>query len=63
MSTFSNAFAAYYSLIAGFMEPGESAEQAAARELWEEAGVRAVSVREVATQSWVRSSATARFTT
>ncbi|EJD43846.1 hypothetical protein AURDEDRAFT_88728 [Auricularia subglabra TFB-10046 SS5] len=42
----------YYSLIAGFMEPGESAEQAAARELWEEAGVRADSVRVAQTQPW-----------
>ncbi|KZV91499.1 hypothetical protein EXIGLDRAFT_615572 [Exidia glandulosa HHB12029] len=42
----------YYSLIAGFMEPGESAADAGARELWEEAGVRALQVREIATQPW-----------
>ncbi|HEY9552760.1 NAD(+) diphosphatase [Allosphingosinicella sp.] len=41
-----------YSALAGFVEPGESIEEAVARELFEEAGVRATSVRYVASQPW-----------
>ncbi len=41
-----------YSALAGFVEPGESLEEAVARELWEEAGVRASEVRYVASQPW-----------
>ncbi len=41
-----------YSALAGFVEPGESIEEAVAREVFEEAGVRAVSVRYVASQPW-----------
>ena len=41
-----------YSALAGFVEPGESIEEAVARELHEEAGVRASSVRYVASQPW-----------
>jgi NAD+ diphosphatase len=41
-----------YSALAGFLEPGESVEEAVARELHEEAGVRAMSVRYVASQPW-----------
>ncbi|MFW2830667.1 NAD(+) diphosphatase [Sphingomonas sp. ID0503] len=41
-----------YSALAGFVEPGESVEEAVARELHEEAGVRATSVRYVASQPW-----------
>ena len=41
-----------YSALAGFVEPGESIEEAVARELHEEAGVRATSVRYVASQPW-----------
>jgi NAD+ diphosphatase len=41
-----------YSALAGFLEPGESIEEAVARELWEEAGIRAGSVRYVASQPW-----------
>ncbi len=41
-----------YSALAGFVEPGESIEEAVARELLEEAGVRAKSVRYVASQPW-----------
>jgi NAD+ diphosphatase len=41
-----------YSALAGFLEPGESIEEAVARELFEEAGVRATSVRYVASQPW-----------
>ena len=41
-----------YSALAGFLEPGESIEEAVARELHEEAGVTASSVRYVASQPW-----------
>ena len=41
-----------YSALAGFVEPGESVEEAVARELLEEAGVAASSVRYVASQPW-----------
>lgn len=41
-----------YSALAGFVEVGESIEEAVARELFEEAGVRATAVRYVASQPW-----------
>lgn len=41
-----------YSALAGFIEPGESVEEAVAREVLEEAGVRCHSVRYVASQPW-----------
>ncbi|TKD53396.1 NAD(+) diphosphatase [Sphingomonas baiyangensis] len=41
-----------YSALAGFVEPGESIEEAVARELLEESGVRAFDVRYVASQPW-----------
>ena len=41
-----------YSALAGFVEVGESVEEAVARELTEEAGVRATSVRYVVSQPW-----------
>jgi NAD+ diphosphatase len=41
-----------YSALAGFVEPGESIEEAVARELHEEAGVRVGAVRYVASQPW-----------
>ena len=41
-----------YSALAGFVEPGESIEEAVARELREEAGVAASEVRYVASQPW-----------
>lgn len=41
-----------YSALAGFLEPGESIEEAVARELHEEAGVRATQVRYVVSQPW-----------
>ena len=41
-----------FSALAGFVEPGESIEEAVARELWEEAGVRVQNVRYVASQPW-----------
>jgi NAD+ diphosphatase len=41
-----------YSALAGFVEPGESIEEAVARELREEAGIEASDVRYVASQPW-----------
>jgi NAD+ diphosphatase len=41
-----------YSALAGFVEPGESIEEAVARELKEEAGVDVTDVRYVASQPW-----------
>ncbi len=41
-----------YSALAGFVEPGESIEEAVARELREEAGIEAANVRYVASQPW-----------
>jgi NAD+ diphosphatase len=41
-----------YSALAGFVEVGESIEEAVARELFEEAGVHATSVRYLASQPW-----------
>ncbi|MGR6328874.1 NAD(+) diphosphatase [Sphingomonas sp. XXL09] len=41
-----------YSALAGFLEPGESIEEAVAREIAEEAGVRVRDVRYVASQPW-----------
>ena len=41
-----------YSALAGFLEPGESIEEAVAREIHEEAGVRVSAVRYIASQPW-----------
>ncbi|WP_010218524.1 NAD(+) diphosphatase [Sphingomonas sp. PAMC 26621] len=41
-----------YSALAGFLEPGESIEEAVAREIMEEAGVRVRDVRYIASQPW-----------
>lgn len=41
-----------YSALAGFVEPGESVEEAVARELFEEAGVKVRDVRYVISQPW-----------
>jgi len=41
-----------FSALAGFLEPGESIEEACARELFEEAALEAVSVRYHSTQPW-----------
>lgn len=40
------------SLLAGFIEPGETPEQTVVREVWEESGVRVERVRYVASQPW-----------
>lgn len=42
----------FFSALAGFVEPGESLEEAVARELFEEAGIRTVRVRYLASQPW-----------
>ena len=41
-----------YSALAGFVEPGESIEEAVARELMEEAGLAVTDIRYVASQPW-----------
>ena len=41
-----------YSALAGFIEPGESIEEAVAREVFEEAGVRVRDVSYIASQPW-----------
>jgi len=41
-----------YSALAGFVEPGESIEEAVAREIHEEAGIAVGAVRYVASQPW-----------
>lgn len=41
-----------YSALAGFLEPGESIEEAVRREIFEEAGVRCGPVRYVTSQPW-----------
>jgi NAD+ diphosphatase len=41
-----------YSALAGFVEPGETIEAAAAREIFEEAGVRLANVRYRSSQPW-----------
>jgi len=45
-------WAARYSCLAGFVEPGESAESTVAREIAEEVGVTVTDVRYVASQPW-----------
>jgi NAD+ diphosphatase len=45
----------FYSALAGFIEPGESLEDAVVREMWEEAGVRVSNLRYHSGQPWVRS--------
>lgn len=41
-----------YSALAGFLEPGETVEDAVAREVFEEVGVRLSGVRYIASQPW-----------
>ena len=41
-----------YSTLAGFVEPGESLEEAVAREIWEEAGITVRDVRYHSSQPW-----------
>lgn len=42
----------FLSALAGFVEPGESLEEAVRRELWEEAGIRTGRVQYLASQPW-----------
>ncbi|ALO46111.1 NAD(+) diphosphatase [Pseudohongiella spirulinae] len=42
----------FYSCLAGFIEPGESAEEAVAREVYEEVGIRIHNIRYVRSQPW-----------
>ncbi len=42
----------FFSALAGFIEPGETIEEAVARETWEEAGIRCGRVRYLASQPW-----------
>jgi NAD+ diphosphatase len=42
----------FFSALAGFVEPGESLEEAVRRELFEEAGIRTGAVRYVVSQPW-----------
>ncbi len=44
--------ATFFSCLAGFIEPGESAEQAVAREVYEEVGIRIDNIRYVKSQPW-----------
>lgn len=44
--------AGMYSTLAGFMEPGETIEDAARREVFEEAGIRVGDIRYAASQPW-----------
>lgn len=44
--------AGIYSVLAGFVEPGESAEEAVAREVMEESGIRVKDVRYFGSQPW-----------
>lgn len=41
-----------YSTIAGFMEPAETVENASAREIWEETGIKCNDIALVSTQPW-----------
>ena len=43
----------FYSVISGFIEPGEALEDAVMREMWEEAGVEVWNVRYHSGQPWV----------
>lgn len=47
----------FYSLIAGYVEPGESLEEALAREVWEETGRRVSKIRYWGSQPWASSGA------
>lgn len=48
----------FYSCLAGFLEPGESLEEAVRREVWEESGVKVGPVNYHSTQVLIRTHAT-----
>jgi len=48
----SNARANFYSTLAGFVEPGESIEEAVHREVFEEVGIRVKNLQYYGSQSW-----------
>jgi len=41
-----------YSTLAGFVEPGETLEEAVGREVWEETGIEVDNIRYIASQPW-----------
>ena len=41
-----------YSVLAGFVEPGETVEQAVEREVYEESGIRVKNIRYAGSQPW-----------
>ena len=43
---------AFYSILAGYVEPGESLEQCIHREVWEETKVRVKNIRYFGSQAW-----------
>ena len=45
----------FHSALAGFIEPGETFEDAVRREMWEEAGVHVFDVQYHSAQPWVGS--------
>lgn len=44
--------------MAGFIEPGETLEDAVSREMWEETGVRVWNVKYHSSQPWVSAAST-----
>lgn len=42
----------FWSVLAGFVEPGEGIEDAVVREVWEEARIRVTGMRYIASQAW-----------
>ena len=52
VTKYSNRIQAKYALVAGFMEIGESAEEAVKREVFEEVGVRVKNIRYYKSQPW-----------
>lgn len=51
----------FYSCLAGFLEPGESLEEAVRREVWEESGVKVGQVNYHSTQVLIHTHATTDY--